>query len=56
MEFGDILLVVLMGTLFVLVLLFESPRIKKQRLILLLCLVVIFLITVVPGVVRRLLR
>jgi len=57
MELGDVLLLALMALLMALGLLYESPRARgKEGLITLLILAAIFLVTVLPGMIRRLLR
>jgi len=57
MELGDVLLLALMALLIVLGLLLDSPRARgKEGLITLLILAAIFLVTVLPGMIRRLLR
>src|SRR5437867_2616440 len=57
MELGDVLLLALMALLMALGLLYESPRARgKEGLITLLILAAIIVVTVLPGMIRRLLR
>ena len=57
MELGDVLLLALMALLIALGLLYDSPRARgKEGLITLLILAAIIRVTVLPGMIRRLLR
>ena len=57
MELGDVLLLALMALLIALGLLYDSPRARgKEGLITLLILAAIIVVTVLPGMIRRLLR